>query len=129
MNAHTLWYGRDRAPRDIKFASDAVGYFARLSDEQRDFVNEVHIFAQQCTIEDGRLSPNTEPAQALECLPLVGGTLRRLQITIRHTGMLKFQSLVLFLASKDCVQACSTKEPAQADYLCVSRYVILPKVL
>ena len=96
MNAHTFWYGIERAPRNTKFASDAVGYFARLSDEEREHVNEVHIFAQQCTIENWRLSPRLQPAQALHCLLLVGGTLRRLQITLRHTGMYKYCSPVSF---------------------------------
>ena len=89
MNAHTFWYDTGRAPRNTKFASDAVGYFARLSDEHREHVNEVHVFAQQYTLKNGRRFPKVQPATALQCLPLVGGTLRRLQITIRHTGTLE----------------------------------------
>ena len=86
MNAHTFWYGSQRAPRDVKFASDAEGYFARLSTEQREQVNEVHVFAQQCTIEGGRTVPDVWPPEALACMLHVGKTLKRLKVTVRHTG-------------------------------------------
>ena len=110
MNAHTFWYGSDRAPQDVKFASDAKGYFARLREDQREHVNEVHVFAQQFTIEDYAL--REEPPEPLTCLLEGGKTLRRLTLTLRHTGTLCHLMLVayhcfsFFLASTAHMHAC-----------------------
>lgn len=50
INEHTFWFYR--APPHVKDASSPLGYFLKMSAQQRDQVRHLHLFVQQFFLED-----------------------------------------------------------------------------
>ncbi|MCJ1312681.1 hypothetical protein MMC25_006357 [Agyrium rufum] len=83
MNRHTFWYSHGRAPQAVPFASDVRGYFAKLEPEQKDLAGNLHVYSQQCAIQE--IPDNEQLPLALSAFAELGSRLREFRLTLRHT--------------------------------------------